>query len=89
LILIVYTVKLLGLFAKAITQSGSAIKPWSFMEKPRDQARILGTKLKCPTEDSVKLVTCLKGLDANLIIATHWDYLVRIYFKKLNKIFHS
>ena len=72
-----------GLFHKGISQSGSAIKSWSFVNKPAQQAIILGEKLKCPTNDSVSLVRCLKGLDSNKIIMAHWDYLVSSTFSAL------
>lgn len=76
---------LLGLFHKAISQSGSAIKPWSFVSKPAEQARLFGEKLQCPTNDSISLVRCLKGLDSTSIVMAHWDYLVSFVFDSNRK----
>lgn len=63
-----------GLFHRAISQSGTAIKHRSFLRYPRQQANRLATKLGCPYDNTTAMVHCLKSLDALRIVKLHRDY---------------
>ncbi|ODN06566.1 Venom carboxylesterase-6 [Orchesella cincta] len=62
------------LFSRAISQSGTAIKVWSFARHPREQAKRLATKLGCPWDKPQSMVDCLKSMDALKIVQTHLEY---------------
>jgi len=57
-----------GLFRAAIMSSGTAIKPWSLAESPREQAMNLATHLKCPVFSSQEIVDCLMEKKAEEIL---------------------
>ncbi|CAG7822765.1 unnamed protein product [Allacma fusca] len=57
-----------GLFHKAISSSGTAIKLWSMSTKPQQQALRLGHRLNCPVENSDVLLTCLRNHTGKEII---------------------
>ena len=48
------------LFYRAISQSGSATKIWSLQPKPKEQAKLLASRLNCPTTPPASMVACLK-----------------------------
>lgn len=64
-----------GLFNKAIMSSGTAIKPWSLVTKPKEQAKLLAESLGCPTDNSSVIVNCLRKIDAITLVAAHLDAL--------------
>jgi len=47
--------------------SGTALANWAFVSQPKEQAQIFASKLNCPTEDTRKMVACLKNVDAAMI----------------------
>jgi hypothetical protein len=66
-----------GLFHGAYSGSGTALCPWAFQPKPRENAMKLGKLLGCPTENSKALVDCLRNKDPDEIGYTHSKFLVR------------
>ncbi|CAG7822764.1 unnamed protein product [Allacma fusca] len=60
-----------GLFHKAISQSGSALKAWAMTKDPGSQARKLGSMFHCPTRTSEELVSCLKHVDPQRLVQVH------------------
>ena len=68
-----------GLFQKAISHSGSAIKLFSLATKPRAQAKRLADKLNCNhTETGIEISLCLKALDASQIVRIHKEEMVSV-----------
>ena len=67
---------MLGLFHRAISQSGSAFHEWAFSKKPRVQAERLARGVGCWSQDTNKMVACLKAAPAFQIARFHREYLV-------------
>lgn len=63
-----------NLFQRAISQSGTAIKVYSSVKHPREQANRLATRLGCPFHKTEAMVTCLKKMDALKIVQTTIEY---------------
>ncbi|XP_070194060.1 neuroligin-4, Y-linked-like [Littorina saxatilis] len=70
----------LGLFHKAIMESGVSLTTWAAAHRhiwpePRNQATALATRLGCDTSDSGRMLACLKTKDAMEIvnITTHME----------------
>jgi carboxylesterase type B len=53
-----------GLFHRAISNSGFSLAHWSFIRKPKEQAKIFAKTLECPTESSKEMVDCLRKISA-------------------------
>lgn len=51
-----------GLFHRVISSSGFSLAQWSFIRKPREQAKLFAKKLDCPTRTTEELISCLKAL---------------------------
>lgn len=64
-----------GLFKKAIMASGTAIKPWSLVTKPKEQAELLAKTVNCPLDNAQKMVDCLKKTDCKTLVSAHLDAL--------------
>lgn len=67
-----------GLFHKAISQSGTAINFFSknTPAEVRRQSKNFAEKFSCPSDDSRKMVECLKRLDAGDIVRAHRENVV-------------
>lgn len=65
-----------GLFQRAISQSGTAIKVWSFSRHPKEQANRLARLVGCPWDKTTRMVDCLKSADGLKIVQTHLEYRV-------------
>ena len=50
----------IGLFQRAIAQSGTALSSWAVSFQPAKYARMLATKVGCNVSDTVELVECLQ-----------------------------
>ena len=57
-----------GLFQRAISQSATALSFWAEGREQRLQAERLATELDCPTDESARLVACLRELPPQEII---------------------
>ncbi|XP_050348637.1 juvenile hormone esterase-like [Nymphalis io] len=57
-----------GLFKRAIIQSGSLTNRWAICQKPRDRALILAKKLGCLTENDDELAKFFKSLPTESLI---------------------
>ncbi|XP_046977689.1 juvenile hormone esterase-like [Vanessa cardui] len=57
-----------GLFKRAILQSGSITNSWAICQKPRDRALILAKKLGCFTENDEELTKFFKSLPVESLI---------------------
>ena len=78
---LVYTFLLLfipGLFQKALSQSGTALKPWALTKYPGEQARRLGMKMNCPTNSTKEIVDCLKSVDGRDLVKVHLAVMVSV-----------
>lgn len=65
---------MLGLFHRAIAQSGSTRCPWSLQYDVGEYTNQIAEQLKCPTSSSQELVNCLRGKDAREIVETRLEY---------------
>lgn len=55
----------IGLFQRAILQSGTALCPWAMGARHADVAEFAGNTFNCTTDDgSEKLLACLQEVDA-------------------------
>lgn len=52
-----------GLFARAISQSGTALSPWAFQTNPREVAFDVGRRLGLSATTTVELVAQLRGIE--------------------------
>lgn len=66
-----------GLFHRAISQSGTALSPWTIWPRPEAQAKLFASKLKCPTEKSDEMVSCMKSRSMQEIMIVHKEMMVR------------
>ncbi|GFG40741.1 hypothetical protein Cfor_06019 [Coptotermes formosanus] len=57
-----------GLFQRGISQSGTALCPWTQMENGRGKATKLAQELGCNTQTSRELVDCLRHRPAKMIV---------------------
>ncbi|XP_069694919.1 venom carboxylesterase-6-like [Periplaneta americana] len=57
-----------GLFQRGISQSGSALCPWTQMKNGREKAVRLAQALGCGTQTSRELVDCLRHRPASMIV---------------------
>lgn len=55
--------------------SGTAIKPWSLVNEPGQQAQFFARTVGCPTENSTAMVQCLRSMDAGTLVKAHSDAL--------------
>lgn len=58
--------------------SGTALCPWAFQRKPKQNAVKLGQLLNCPVESTKALVDCLRTKDADDIGLAHSKLMVTI-----------
>ncbi|XP_076663588.1 uncharacterized protein LOC143366404 [Andrena cerasifolii] len=58
------------LFKQVITQSGNGLCPHAFTDDKSyyDKAKSLGAHLNCPTDDSHKMIDCLRKVDARKLV---------------------
>lgn len=60
-----------GLFARAISQSGSALNPWGFQTDPKASAYSLAKRLKISFTNNTDLINKLRTVDArDIVLAT-------------------
>ncbi len=67
---------IVGLFYKAISQSGTAISPFIQSWSPKEAAIRYGEKLGCITNDTGEMVKCMKQIDANTFVELHKETIV-------------
>jgi carboxylesterase type B len=69
-------VDFVGLFHRAVSQSGTAFCPWALAPhgSSTHQAEKLAALLDCPTHPSTELVACLRRKDAVDVTATKRDF---------------
>jgi len=65
-----------GLFHKAISQSGSALKIWALSRNTLQQSRELSSAMGCPTFDTKAMIDCLKKVDARKLVSYHLSSMV-------------
>lgn len=71
----------LGLFSKAIVQSGTPLSYWAIFKKPKEQAQRFALKFGCPIDNSEKMIACLKKVDGATFVNEHREMTVIIHFK--------
>ena len=65
-----------GLFHRGISQSGCAFCFWSIDENPSRLTNALANTFNCTTENSHKLVDCLRDVDATALVKSQLLLLV-------------
>lgn len=73
-----YQLLFVGLFQRAIMQSGNLGSAWSFTRDPKNQAFRFGRILDCPTNNTKVLANCLASMDPKDIAQAHEVILVRV-----------
>ena len=68
---------IVGLFQKAISQSGVALNPWTLMTTPEKQAKRFAAMVNCPIDNIPKMVDCLKAKPAEALVIVQREVLVR------------
>lgn len=68
-----------GLFNRAILQSGSAFCPWAFTENVTQKTLYVAKILGCSTDNSVDIVKCLLSRPANQIAGSVKHFMVNMY----------
>jgi carboxylesterase type B len=58
----------IGLFHRAISQSGAPGCPWAIQKSVGEYTRLLAEDLNCPTSNSRELLACLKNTEAAEIL---------------------
>ena len=66
----------LGLFARAVSMSGSALAWWASIKRPQEKAKKLGMLLECENYDTdmAKLVECLRSKPMFDLMNTHPNF---------------
>jgi carboxylesterase type B len=67
-LLLLFVDTFIGLFHRAITQSGATGCPWALQKNVGDYTRILAEDLNCPTFNSRELLDCLRNTEAEKIM---------------------
>ncbi|XP_055692008.1 venom carboxylesterase-6-like [Lutzomyia longipalpis] len=57
-----------GLFHRGHSQSGCALNPWVLAENSGKKAKTLAVKLGCPTQDTRKMIECMKKKPAEDVV---------------------
>jgi len=74
----------IGLFHRAISQSGCVLNSWLYARYPKQQAQSLAKKVNCPTQSSQEMVKCLKNVNAKDIVSTHRE--MRVQLRKHSRL---
>ncbi|XP_078732399.1 neuroligin-3-like isoform X5 [Lampetra fluviatilis] len=64
-----YRLGVLGLFQRAVTQSGTALSSWAFNYQPIKYTRMLAEKVTCNRLDTHDLVECLRSRSFHELVA--------------------
>ena len=72
-----------GLFHGSLGLSGSAVNPFAFQTKPAEKAKKLGALFNCPTNDSTRMINCLRKVPVRQLINATAQFQV-IFFKLTN-----
>ena len=67
-LLLLFVDKCIGLFHRAIAQSGSTGCPWAIQKSVGEYTRILAEDLNCPTSNSRELLDCMRKTEAEKIM---------------------
>uniref|UniRef100_A0A1B6DY64 Carboxylic ester hydrolase n=1 Tax=Clastoptera arizonana TaxID=38151 RepID=A0A1B6DY64_9HEMI len=68
-----------GLFKRGLSLSGTALCPWTLMDKGQEKAFQLGSNLGCSTQNSTSLLRCLRKRPAVQIVAQVKEFLGWLY----------
>lgn len=74
---VIYVCHCLGLFSRAIMQSGSTLNPWAQTRSHGSHARYVASSLGCPLQEgSEAFLACLQAVDARELAALAQNLLV-------------
>jgi carboxylesterase type B len=71
----------IGLFHRAIAQSGATGCPWALHRSVGEYTRLLAEDLNCPTSNSRELLACLRNIDAKQIMESRKKLMIPIVIK--------
>ncbi|OXA59192.1 Esterase FE4 [Folsomia candida] len=66
-----YRLGALGLFSRAIRQSGSSLNYWTLYRNTKTQSQHFARKFNCPIGNSEQMVECLRSLDVTTLLEGH------------------
>ena len=72
-----------GLFHGSIGLSGTALNPFAYQSKPAEKAKKLGALFNCPTNDSARMINCLRKVPVRRLLNATAQFQV-IFFKLAN-----
>ena len=75
-----------GLFHSVISQSGTALTPWSLTRNPKEQAERFASGLNCPTDNTKAMADCLKKLPVDAILDYYIEARVGLICHNKNSI---
>jgi hypothetical protein len=73
--------KHIGLFHRAIAQSGSTGCPWALQKSVGEYTRIIAKDLNCPTSNSRELLDCMRKTEAEKIMESRKKLMIPIVCK--------
>ncbi len=76
-----FLILFLGLFHRAIAQSGATGCPWAIQHSVGEYTRLLADDLNCPTSNSRELLACLRNIDAKQIMESRKKMMIPIVIK--------
>lgn len=74
-----------GLFSKAIAQSGTPLNSWALYPNPKKQSQRFAAKFGCPVENSKEMIVCLKKIDAIEFVEAHREMTVIVIILSLTE----
>ena len=69
----------LGLFQRAILQSGTALCPWALTKSPATYLKKLAEHLGCPLENSGEILRCLRDKSVRSLLSAQMHLAVGPY----------
>ena len=68
-----------GLFRYAISESGTALAPWALYKNAKVEAETLAQMVGCPTDSSESLLSCLRTVDADILVLSSFGAWVQCF----------
>ena len=73
---LIINIAYIGLFHRAIAESGTSICPSAMIDDPLQYTKQLAKLLSCPTNDTTELVECLRQVDEEELYQMGLDVMV-------------
>ena len=72
-----------GLFHRAIMESGAAISPWAFVRYPKKTAKAFAESIGCPSTDTKAMVECLRAKPVEDIVEQQIEMVISKFLKNI------